>query len=120
MGQIWPQLLVKWMPNESLTLQNFVYYFHAHRTWMDAETYTFTTVDLNGSPLPSPQINRDRFYVFRFRFPGDPTWMAGVSGPWPEGELLETGPSGTFSDFVAADTATASAHLERIAGRATL
>ena len=62
--QIWPQLLVKWKPNDSLTLENFVYYFHAHRTWMDAETYTFTTVDLNGNPLPSPQINRDRFYVF--------------------------------------------------------
>ena len=30
----------------------------------DAETYQFTTVDLNGNPLPSPQINRDRFYVF--------------------------------------------------------
>src|ERR1700682_6519698 len=38
--QVWPQLLVKWMPNESLTLENFVYYFHAHRTWMNAETYT--------------------------------------------------------------------------------
>src|SRR6266478_5856567 len=62
--QVWPQLLVKWMPNENLTLENFVYYFHAHRTWMNAETYTFTTVDLNGNPLPSPQINRDRFYVF--------------------------------------------------------
>jgi len=63
-NQQWPQLLVKWMPNESWTLQNFLYYFHAHREWMNAETYTFTTVDLNGNPLPSPQINRDRFYVF--------------------------------------------------------
>ncbi len=62
--QIWPQLLVKWSPSESLTLQNFIYYFHAHRTWLDAETYTWTTVDLNGNPLPAPQINRDRFYVF--------------------------------------------------------
>jgi iron complex outermembrane receptor protein len=62
--QIWPQLLVKWTPNESLTLQNFTYYFHAHREWDNAETYTFTMVDLSGAPLPSPQINRDRFYVF--------------------------------------------------------
>ena len=62
--QIWPQLLVKWTPTENLTLQNFVYYFHARRAWVDAETYQFTTVDLNGNPLPSPQINRDRFYVF--------------------------------------------------------
>lgn len=62
--QVWPQLLLKWTPNENVTLQNFTYYFHAHREWDDAETYTFTTVDLTGAPLPSPQINRDRFYVF--------------------------------------------------------
>src|SRR3984957_5174370 len=62
--QVWPQLLVKWTPNESLTIQNFTYYFHAHREWDNAETYSFTTVDLTGAPLPSPQINRDRFYVF--------------------------------------------------------
>jgi iron complex outermembrane recepter protein len=63
--QVWPQLLVKWTPNDSLTVQNFTYYFHAHREWDDAETYSFTTVGLDGStPLPSPQINRDRFYVF--------------------------------------------------------
>ena len=62
--QVWPQLLVKWTPTENLTLQNFVYYFHAHRSWLDAETYQFTTVDLNGNPLATPQINRDRFYVF--------------------------------------------------------
>jgi iron complex outermembrane receptor protein len=62
--QVWPQLLLKWTPSENLTLQNFTYYFHAHREWDNSETYTFTTVDLNGNPLPSPQINRDRFYVF--------------------------------------------------------
>ena len=63
--QIWPQLLVKWTPNDSLTVQNFTYYFHAHREWDDAETYSFTTVGLDGiTPLPSPQVNRDRFYVF--------------------------------------------------------
>jgi iron complex outermembrane receptor protein len=62
--QIWPQLLLKWTPTENLTLQNFTYYFHARRTWEDAETYQFTTVDLSGNPLASPQINRDRFYVF--------------------------------------------------------
>ncbi len=63
--QVWPQLLVKWTPNANLTLQNFTYYFHAHREWDNAETYTFTTVALDGvTPLPSPQINRDRFFVF--------------------------------------------------------
>jgi iron complex outermembrane receptor protein len=62
--QSWPQLLVKWTPNEHLTVQNFLYYFHARRTWQNAETYQLTTVDLSGNPLPSPQINRDRFYVF--------------------------------------------------------
>jgi iron complex outermembrane receptor protein len=62
--QVWPQLLVKWSPSEDLTLQNFIYYFHAHRVWNNSETYQFTTVDLNGNALPSAEINRDRFYVF--------------------------------------------------------
>jgi iron complex outermembrane receptor protein len=63
-SQSWPQLLLKWTPNEHLTVQNFIYYFHARRAWKDAETYQLTTVDLSGNPLPGPQINRDRFYVF--------------------------------------------------------
>jgi iron complex outermembrane receptor protein len=63
--QVWPQLLIKWTPLENLTIQNFTYYFHAHREWDNSETYDFTTVALDGvTPLPSPQINRDRFYVF--------------------------------------------------------
>ena len=54
--QIWPQLLLKWTPAENLTVQNFAYYFHAVRSWMDAENYVFdSTTDL---------IDRDRFYVF--------------------------------------------------------
>ena len=63
--QVWPQLLLKWTPIENLTIQNFTYYFHAHREWDNSETYDFTTVGLDGvTPLPSPEINRDRFYVF--------------------------------------------------------
>ena len=41
--QVWPQLLVKWTPNENLTIQNFTYYFHAHREWDNAETFTTST-----------------------------------------------------------------------------
>jgi iron complex outermembrane receptor protein len=63
--QSWPQLLLKWTPSENLTLENFTYYFHAHREWDNAETYALTTVGLDGvTPLSSPQINRDRFFVF--------------------------------------------------------
>jgi iron complex outermembrane receptor protein len=62
--QSWPQLLLKWTPNEHLTVQNFIYYFHAQRAWKNAETYQLTSLDLSGNPLASPQINRDRFYVF--------------------------------------------------------
>jgi iron complex outermembrane receptor protein len=62
--QSWPQLLLKWSPNEQLTVENFTYYFHATRRWQDAETYQLTNVDLDGNPLASPLINRDRFYVF--------------------------------------------------------
>lgn len=63
-AQYWPQLLLKWSPLENLTVQNFTYYFHARRRWQDAETYSFTTTDFENNPLASPQINRDRFYVF--------------------------------------------------------
>jgi iron complex outermembrane receptor protein len=54
--QSWPQLLLKWTPNEHLTVQNFVYYFHARRAWQNAETYTFNPT--------TQRIDRDRFYVF--------------------------------------------------------
>lgn len=54
--QVWPQLLLKWTPIENLTVQNFTYYFHAIRSWEDAENYVFD---------PTTQlIDRDRFYVF--------------------------------------------------------
>ncbi|HLZ99035.1 MAG TPA: TonB-dependent receptor [Steroidobacteraceae bacterium] len=52
--QVWPQLLVKWTPSDKLTIQNFTYYFHAHREWDNAETYTYD----------AGLIDRDRFYVF--------------------------------------------------------
>ncbi len=55
-SQIWPQLLLKWKPSDKLTIQNFSYYFHAHREWVDAETYTFNPV--------SRLIDRDRFFIF--------------------------------------------------------
>jgi len=55
-SQYWPQLLLKWRPTENLTIQNFTYYFHAHRHWIDAETYTFDPV--------TQLIDRDRFFVF--------------------------------------------------------
>lgn len=63
-SQYWPQLLLRWTPNDNVTVQNFTYYFHADRQWMNAETYQLTTVDLSGAPLASPAINRDRFFVF--------------------------------------------------------
>jgi iron complex outermembrane receptor protein len=55
-SQYWPQLLLKWTPNESLTIRNFSYYFHAHRRWIDAETYAFDAA--------TQLIDRDRFFVF--------------------------------------------------------
>jgi iron complex outermembrane receptor protein len=55
-SQIWPQLLLKWTVNDNLTIRNFSYYFHAHRQWIDAETYTFNPV--------TQLVDRDRFFVF--------------------------------------------------------
>jgi iron complex outermembrane recepter protein len=54
--QYWPQILVKWSPSEKLTIQNFSYYFHAQRKWIDAETYSFDPA--------TRLIDRDRFFVF--------------------------------------------------------
>ena len=53
--QQWPQLLVKWTPNDHLTLENFAYYFHAKREWLDAENYVFDPA--------TRLIDRDRFFV---------------------------------------------------------
>ncbi len=53
--QEWPQVLVKWTPNDHLTLENFAYYFHAKREWLDAENYVFDPA--------THLIDRDRFYV---------------------------------------------------------
>ncbi|MBB6254588.1 TonB-dependent siderophore receptor [Nitrospirillum iridis] len=53
--QTWPQILVKWSPNENLTVENVTYYFHADRHWIDAETYQFNTA--------TKLIDRDRFFV---------------------------------------------------------
>jgi iron complex outermembrane recepter protein len=55
-SQYWPQLLLKWSPTENLTFQNFIYYFHALRHWIDAETYTFDPA--------TNLVDRDRFFVF--------------------------------------------------------
>jgi iron complex outermembrane receptor protein len=55
-SQIWPQLLLKWKASDKLTLQHFSYYFHAHREWVDAETYTYDPV--------TQLIDRDRFFIF--------------------------------------------------------
>jgi iron complex outermembrane receptor protein len=55
-SQYWPQLLLKWRPNDFVTVENYSYYFKANRKWIDAETYTFDPA--------TNQIDRDRFFVF--------------------------------------------------------
>lgn len=54
--QVWPRMVVDWSPSDTLTLSNTSYYFHADRTWINAESYTF---DAAGGG-----IDRDRFFVF--------------------------------------------------------
>ncbi|CAN7445828.1 TonB-dependent receptor [Phenylobacterium sp. LjRoot225] len=54
--QYWPQLLVKWRPNENISFENYLYYYHADRKWLNSEAYAFN---------PTTQlIDRDRFFVF--------------------------------------------------------
>lgn len=84
-SQYWPQLLLRWSPSEAVTVQNMTYYFHADRQWVDAETYQYTTVGLDGTtPLASPMINRDRFYVFHrqdlYGDQGSLTWKGTLLG----------------------------------------
>lgn len=54
--QYWPQLLVKWRPNDNVTFENYLYYYHANRKWLDSESYSFNPV--------TQLIDRDRFFVF--------------------------------------------------------
>ncbi len=54
--QAWPQLFVKWNPADNVTIENYLYYFQANRTWIDSASYSFDpTTNL---------IDRDRFFVF--------------------------------------------------------
>ena len=52
----WPQLFLKWRPNDYVTIENYTYYYHAERNWLDSESYAF-------NPTTS-MIDRDRFFVF--------------------------------------------------------
>ena len=55
-SQYWPQLFVKWRANEAITVENYLYYFRAKRSWVNSESYAFNpTTNL---------IDRDRFFVF--------------------------------------------------------
>jgi len=54
--QAWPQLFIKWQPFDNITIENYLYYFQANRSWIDSESYTFNpTTNL---------VDRDRFFVF--------------------------------------------------------
>jgi len=55
-NQYWPQLFVKWRPNDDVTLENYLYYFQAKRSWVDSESYSFNPT--------TNMIDRDRFFVF--------------------------------------------------------
>jgi len=55
---------VKWDNRTKTYPGEFTYYFHAHREWDNAETYSFTTVDLTGARPQALKSIADRFYVF--------------------------------------------------------
>ena len=37
----WPQFLVKWRPSDSITLENYAYFYRASRKWLNSESYAF-------------------------------------------------------------------------------
>lgn len=54
--QVWPKLSLEWSPNDTLTVSDTAYWFHADRQWANAENYIYNpATDL---------IDRDRFFVF--------------------------------------------------------
>ena len=72
----WPQLLVKWRPSDSLTFENYAYFYRASRKWLNSESYAFNPV--------TRLIDRDRFFVFHdqklFGDQGSLSWKAEVLG----------------------------------------
>jgi iron complex outermembrane receptor protein len=54
--QYWPQFFVKWRANDAITVENYLYYFQAKRSWVDSESYAFNPA--------TKLIERDRFFVF--------------------------------------------------------
>ena len=58
--QYWPQLFVKWRPTDDIEIENFFYYFHANRKWIDSESYGFVPA----TDTTPAMISRDRFFVF--------------------------------------------------------
>jgi iron complex outermembrane recepter protein len=72
-----PSATIYWQPLSNLSITNSTYFYHAHRYWQNAETYTFLGPnndkrDANGNPIPGNVIARDRFHVFHDQnLPGD-------------------------------------------------
>lgn len=75
-SQYWPQLFTRWRATDDLAVENYVYFFHADRKWVDAESYGFNTA--------TRLIDRDRFFVFhRQNLIGDQasaTWSRDLFG----------------------------------------
>jgi iron complex outermembrane receptor protein len=64
-----PTLTFTWQPTTKVSITEQAYYYHAGRSWENAETYTFLgpnngQVDANGKAIPGNVIARDRFHVF--------------------------------------------------------
>lgn len=64
-----PSASITWTPIPNLIISNEYYYYHARRSWENAETYTFLgpnngQTDAEGNPIPGNVIARDRFHVF--------------------------------------------------------
>ena len=64
-----PSATITWQATPNVTVSNEFYYFNAHRSWENAETYTFLgpnngQTDAAGNPIPGDVIARDRFHVF--------------------------------------------------------
>lgn len=72
----WPQLLVKWRASESLTFENYAYFYRASRKWLNSESYAFNPV--------TRLIDRDRFFVFHdqklYGDQGSLSWKSDVFG----------------------------------------
>src|SRR5262249_54007299 len=83
--ELWLRGGFEWRPLNNVTIKDQVYSYQAKRTWLDSETYAFSSTMMLPCPGSQPScIDRDRFAVFHnqniFGNNADLTWDSLIFG----------------------------------------